>query len=384
MRRRPKPSLPGLTRQSIFFRKKMDARGASAFTRVFDALLPAHDGLRTDAPLFFGRRQFIALLGAATAAWPRAARAQQGAKVARIGYLVAFSLESPEGRPMVDAFWQGLRERGYVEGQNIVIEYRSADSRIERFPQLANELASLNLDLILANNTPAARAVQRTTSTIPIVVPVMGDPVADGLVASLARPGGNITGLTFLGPELASKRLGLLKQALPNASRVGALWHPGAYGERTTREMLQGTEAAARTLAVELQLVEVRGPDEFERAFSAITGNRADALLVLPSAMFFNEGKQIVDLAMKHRLPSMSMARELAKVDGLMAYGASLTDLQRRGATYVDKILKGAKPADLPVEQPTKFEFVLNLKTAKALGLTIAESFQLLADEVIE
>jgi ABC-type uncharacterized transport system substrate-binding protein len=285
---------------------------------------------------------------------------------------------------MVDAFWQGLRERGYVEGQNIVIEYRSADSRIERFPQLANELASLNLDLILANNTPAARAVQRTTSTIPIVVPVMGDPVADGLVASLARPGGNITGLTFLGPELASKRLGLLKQALPNASRVGALWHPGAYGERTTREMLQGTEAAARTLAVELQLVEVRGPDEFERAFSAITGNRADALLVLPSAMFFNEGKQIVDLAMKHRLPSMSMARELAKVDGLMAYGASLTDLQRRGATYVDKILKGAKPADLPVEQPTKFEFVLNLKTAKALGLTIAESFQLLADEVIE
>jgi putative tryptophan/tyrosine transport system substrate-binding protein len=222
MRRRPKPSLPGLTRQSIFFRKKMDARGASAFTRVFDALLPAHDGLRTDAPLF--------LLGAAAAAWPRAARAQQGAKVARIGYLVAFSLESPEGRPMVDAFRQGLRERGYVEGQNIVIEYRSADSRIERFPQLANELASLNLDLILANNTPAARAVQRTTSTIPIVVPVMGDPVADGLVASLARPGGNITGLTFLGPELASKRLGLLKQALPNASRVGALWHPGAYG----------------------------------------------------------------------------------------------------------------------------------------------------------
>jgi putative tryptophan/tyrosine transport system substrate-binding protein len=384
MRRRPKPSLPGLTRQSIFFRKKMDARGASAFTRVFDALLPAHDGLRTDAPLFFGRRQFIALLGAAAAAWPRAARAQQGAKVARIGYLVAFSLESPEGRPMVDAFRQGLRERGYVEGQNIVIEYRSADSRIERFPQLANELASLNLDLILANNTPAARAVQRTTSTIPIVVPVMGDPVADGLVASLARPGGHITGLTFLGPELASKRLGLLKQALPNASRVGALWHPGAYGERTTREMLQGTEAAARTLAVELQLVEVRGPDEFERAFSAITGNRADALLVLPSAMFFNEGKQIVDLAMKHRLPSMSMARELAKVDGLMAYGASLTDLQRRGATYVDKILKGAKPADLPVEQPTKFEFVLNLKTAKALGLTIAESFQLLADDVIE
>jgi putative ABC transport system substrate-binding protein len=329
------------------------------------------------------RREFITLIGAA-AAWPLPARAQQGAKVARIGYLVTASLESPEGRAMADAFRLGLRERGYVEGQNIVIEYRSADGRIERFPQLANELVSLSLDLIVAPNTPAARAAQRVTTTIPIVVPVMGDPVADGLVASLARPGGNITGLTFLGPELASKRLGLLKQALPNASRVGALWHPGAYGERTTREMLQATEAAARTLAVELQLVEVRGVDEFERAFSAITGNHADALLVLPSPMFFSEGKQIVDLAMKHRLPSISMARELAEVGGLMAYGASLTDLQRRAATYVDKILKGAKPADLPVEQPTKFEFVINLKTAKALGLTIAESFQLLADEVIE
>jgi putative tryptophan/tyrosine transport system substrate-binding protein len=329
------------------------------------------------------RREFITLIGAA-AAWPLPARAQQGAKVARIGYLVTASLESPEGRAMADAFRLGLRERGYVEGQNIVIEYRSADGRIERFPQLATELVSLSLDLIVAPNTPAARAAQRVTTTIPIVVPVMGDPVADGLVASLARPGGNITGLTFLGPELASKRLGLLKQALPNASRVGALWHPGAYGERTTREMLQATEAAARTLAVELQLVEVRGVDEFERAFSAITGNHADALLVLPSPMFFSEGKQIVDLAMKHRLPSISMARELAEVGGLMAYGASLTDLQRRAATYVDKILKGAKPADLPVEQPTKFEFVINLKTAKALGLTIAESFQLLADEVIE
>jgi putative tryptophan/tyrosine transport system substrate-binding protein len=329
------------------------------------------------------RRDFVTLLGGA-AAWPGAARGQPGAKVARIGYLVTASLESPEGRAMADAFRQGLRERGYVEGQSIIIEYRSAHGRIERFPELVNELASLNLDLILAPNTPAARAAQRATTTIPIVVPVMGDPVADGLVASLAHPGGNITGLTFLGPELVSKRLGLLKQALPNASRVAALWHSGAYGERTTREMLQATDAAARTLAVELQLVEVRGVDEFNRAFSAMTGNRADALIVLPSPLLFNERKNIVDLAMKHRLPSISMAREFAELGGLMAYGASLTDLQRRSATYVDKILKGAKPADLPVEQPTKFEFVINLKTAKALGLTIAESFQLLADEVIE
>jgi putative tryptophan/tyrosine transport system substrate-binding protein len=329
------------------------------------------------------RREIISVLGAA-AAWPLAARAQQGAKVARIGYLVTASLESSEGRAMVHAFRQGLRERGYVEGQSIVIEYRSADGRIERFPQLVNEFTSLNLDLILAPNTPAARAAQRATTTIPIVVPIMGDPVADGLVASLAHPGGNITGLTFLGPELVTKRLGLLKQALPNASRVAALSHPGAYGERTTREMLQATDAAARTLAIELQLVEVRAGDEFERAFSAMTGNHADALIVLPSPLLFNERKHIVDLATKQRLPSISMAREFAELGGLMAYGASLADLQRRSATYVDKILKGAKPADLPVEQPTKFEFVINLKTAKAFGLTISESFLLLADEVIE
>src|SRR5262245_14462825 len=273
------------------------------------------------------RREFITLLGGAAAAWPLAVHAQQGAKVARIGYLLTGSLESPEGRAMVDAFRQGLRERGYVEGQSIVIEYRSADGRIERFPHLASELASLNLDLILAQNTPAARAVQRASSTIPIVAAIMGDPVGDGLVASLARRGGNLTGLTFLGPELATKRLGLLKQALPNASRVAALWHPGAFGERTTRDMLQATEAAARTLAIELQLVEVRGANEFDRAFSAMTDNRADALIVFPSTLLFNERKHIVDLAMKHRLPSIAQAREFAELGGLMAYGARLTDL---------------------------------------------------------
>src|SRR5262245_31443539 len=249
------------------------------------------------------RRKFLATLGGAAAAWPLAARAQQPAKVARIGYLVTGSLESPEARATLDAFRQGLRERGYVEGQSIVIEYRSADGKIERSPSLANDLASLKLALILAPSTPAARAVQHATSTIPIVVPVMGDPVEDGLVASLARPGGNITGLTFLGPELVTKRLGLLKQALPNASRVAALWHPGAFGERTTRDMLRATDAAARTLAVELQLVEVRGADELDRAFSEMIRNRADALIVLPSTMLFNERKRIVVLTTKHRLP---------------------------------------------------------------------------------
>ena len=330
------------------------------------------------------RRRFITLLGGAAAAWPLAARAQQGAKVPRIGYLLTGPLESPEARAMLDAFRQGLHERGYVEGQTIVIEYRSADGKIERFPSLANELASLKLDLILAANTPAASAILHATTAIPIVVAVMGDPVEDGLVASLARPGGNITGLTFLGPELAAKRLGLLKQALPNASRVAALWHPGAYAERTTRDMLQATDAAARTLAVELQLLDVRGADEFDRAFSAMTRERADALLVLPSTLFFNARKRIIDLATEHRLPSMSPTREFATVGGLAAYGASITDLHRRSAGYVDRILKGANPADLPVEQPTKFELVVNLKTAKALGLTIPVTLQAAADEVIE
>ena len=306
----------------------------------------------------------------------------QQPKLIRIGILVAGPASAVSTR--VEAFRRGLRERGYVEGQSIIIEYRSADGRIERFPELANELASLNLDLILAPNTPAARAAQRATTTIPIVVPVMGDPVADGLVASLAHPGGNITGLTFLGPELVSKRLGLLKQALPNASRIAALWHSGAYGERTTREMLQATEAAARTLAVELQLVEVRAADELDRALATVASERADALLLFASAMLFNERKQIVDLATKHRLPSMSNAREFAELGGLIAYGASLTDLQRRSATYVDKILKGATPADLPVEQPIKFELVINLKTAKAFGLTVADKLLVAADEVIE
>jgi putative ABC transport system substrate-binding protein len=329
------------------------------------------------------RREFISLIGGA-AAWPLAAGAQQPTKVPRIGFLATGSLESPETRATLDAFRQGLRERGYVEGQSLIIEYRSADGEYARLPRLANELVGLKLDLILAPNTPAARAVQHATTTTPIVVAAMGDPVEDRLVASLARPEGNITGLTFLGPELVTKRLGLLKQALPNASRIAALWHPGAFGERTTRDMLQATATAARTLAVELQLVEVRRADEFDRSFSAMTRNRADALIVFPSSMLFFERKRIVDLTTTHRLPSIFGAKEFAELGGLMAYGASIADLLRRSATYVDKVLKGAKPADLPVEQPTKFEFVINLKTAKLLGVTISESFLLLADEVIE
>ena len=271
-----------------------------------------------------------------------------------------------------------------MEGQNIVVEYRAADGKIERLPGLASDLARLKVDLIVATGTPLARAAQQATTTIPIVSAVMGDPVGDGLVASLARPGGNITGLTFLGPELVPKRLELLKQAVPRVSRVAGLWHPGAFGERTNRDMLKETEAAARTLGVQLQLVAVRGPDELDGAFSTMTRARADALIVFPSTMLFSERRRIVDLAAKHRLPSMAMAREFVGLGGLIAYGASIPDLIRRGVTYVDKILKGAKPADLPVEQPTKFELVINLKTAKALGLTIPQSLLLRADEVIK
>jgi ABC-type uncharacterized transport system substrate-binding protein len=329
------------------------------------------------------RRAFITFVGGSILAAPLAREAQQP-KVARLGYLVTGSLESPEVRARRDAFRTGLRELGYLEGQDIVLEYRGADSKIERLLGLATELTRLKVDLIIAVATPAARAAQQATTTIPIVATAMGDPVRDGLVASLARPGGNVTGTTFLGPELVPKRLELLKQALPRVSRVAGLRHPGAFSEGTMKDMLKETEAAAGTLGVQLQLVDVRGPDEFDRAFSTMIRERAEALLVFPSTMLFAQGKRIVDLAAKHRLPSMSNAREFVDLGGLIAYGASLIDLNRRAATYVDKILKGTKPADLPIEQPTKFELVINMKTAKALGLTIPHSIMVRADELIQ
>jgi putative ABC transport system substrate-binding protein len=218
---------------------------------------------------------------------------------------------------------------------------------------------------------------------IPIVAAAMGDPIKDGLAASLAQPGGNVTGSTFLGPGLVPKRVGLLKEVVPAASRVAALWQPGAYGDRTMRDMLKETEVAAQSLSVQLQLVEARGPNGFDSAFSAMTRERARALIVLPSPMFYGQYKRIVDLATKNRLPAIYAFREAVQVGGLISYGSSLPDLFRRAAVQVDKILKGAKPSDLPIEQPTKFELVINLKTAKALGLTIPPSLLLRADEVI-
>jgi putative tryptophan/tyrosine transport system substrate-binding protein len=329
------------------------------------------------------RRDFITLLGGA-AAWPIAARAQQAGKVPRIGYMVMGSLQSPDTHTFRDAFRHGLRERGYVEGQNVTIEYRAADGELARFPELARELVRLNPDLIFAPNTPAARAAKQATTTIPIVAPIMGDPVSDGLVASLARPGGNITGMTFLGPELAAKRLELLKQAVPAVSRVAALWDPGAYSEATMREMIRNVEAASAVLQVQLKLLGVREPAEFERAFVMMATERSDALILLPSPMLFGERRQLIDLATAHRLPSIAMAREFVELGGLLAYGASISDLVRRAGSYVDKILRGAKPADLPVEQPTKFELFINLRTAKALGIEVPAKLLALADEVIE
>jgi putative ABC transport system substrate-binding protein len=329
------------------------------------------------------RREFISLVSGA-AVWPFAVRAQQREKLPRVGHMVTGSLESSEGRQVIEAFRQGLRERGYTEGENILIEFRGADGKVERFPSLVADLVRFKVDVIVAANTPAGLAAQRATTSIPIVVSVMGDPLADGLVASLSRPGGNITGLTFLGPQLVPKRVELLKEALPGISHVPVLWHPGGYGERTMKDMLREAEAAATSVGVHLRFVDVRGSADFDRAFSALTAERADALIVFPSPILYAERRRIVEFAAKHRLPSISVAKEFVELGGLISYGASISDLIRRSATFVEKILKGTKPGDLPVEQPTKFELVINLKTAKALGLTILPSLLARADEVIE
>jgi len=330
------------------------------------------------------RRAFLGTMAGSLLAAPRAVEAQQAGKVPRIGIVSTFSLEHPQARELSDAFRQGLRQLGYVEGRNIVIESRSAQGRVERVADAFAELGRLNVELILSlGGTPAARAAKQANIAISIVAPGMADPVGDGVIASLAQPGGNITGSTFLGPGLVPKRIELLKEAVPAAVRVAALWHPGVYGERTMRDMLTETKSAAQTLGLQLQLLEARGPNDFDKAFSAMTRERAAAVIVLPSPMFYGEHKRIVDLATKNRLPAIYAFREAVESGGLMAYGASLPDLFRGAATQVDKILKGAKPADLPVEQPTKFELVINLRTVKALNLTIPPSLLSRANEVI-
>jgi putative tryptophan/tyrosine transport system substrate-binding protein len=328
------------------------------------------------------RRTFLCGLTLGTLTPPLAAEAQQAAKVARIGYLSTNLAANPH---LQEAFLQGLRDLGYVEGRNLVIEYRFAEGKLERFPALAAELVALKVDVIVtAGGTLAALAAKQATRTFPIVFAAAADPVESGLVTSLARPGGNVTGLSIVSPELVGKSLELLKEVVPGVSRVAVLWQPGGFGERTEKDMLNGAEVAARALGVRPQFVEARGPADFDRAFSEMTRARAGALTVFANAMFTIERRRLVDLAAKNRLPALYAFREYVDAGGLMTYGTNLTELWGRAPTYVDKILKGAKPADLPVEQPTKFESVINMKTAKALGLTIPQSVLLRADQVIE
>ena len=311
---------------------------------------------------------------------PLPADAQQAAKVPRIGWLGGPTRESAE--PFVQAFQRGLKDLGWVDGQNIVIEWRFAGGRAERLPDLAAELVRLQVDLIVVPSTPTALAAKNATKTIPLVTVGVGDPVGLGLVASLARPGGNITGLTsVVSPETAGKQLELLKEAVPKVSRVAVLWNPATPG---TALFLKETEVASRALGVQLQSLEARSLNDFDSAFAAMSTKHAGALLVLGDVMFVTHRVRPADLAAKSRLPAMYTLREYVEAGGLMSYGPITPELFRRVAPYVDKILKGAKPADLPVEQPTKFELVINIKSAKALGLTIPQSMFIRADEVIQ
>ncbi len=312
---------------------------------------------------------------------PLAAEAQQPGKVFRIGILANLPLTDPEGARLWGAFIEGLRELGYVEGRNITIEWRVSKGKYERLPDLAAELVRLKVDVIVAPGAQNPSAAKQATRTIPIVMTGTADPVGSGLVASLARPGGNVTGLSTLAPEIVGKQLELLKEIVPRVSRVAVLWNPTNQSHPL---VLGGAKVAARSLGVQLQLLEARGPDEFEGAFAAMTRERAGALLVLVDGMFLLHQRRITDLVAKSRLPAMYGLEEEVDAGGLMAYGPSLRESFHRAATYVDRILKGAKPADLPVEQPTKFKLVINLRTAKALGLTIPQSVLIRADEIIQ
>ncbi len=309
---------------------------------------------------------------------PLTSTAQQAAKVPRLGLLMPGS--SSDFAARIEAFGHELRDLGYVEGRNIAIEYRYAEGREERLHDLAAELVRLKVDVIVAAG-PAIRAAQQATTTIPIVMAVSGNPVGDGLVASLAHPGGNITGLSLMIPEVSGKRLEFLQEAVPTLSHVAVLWNPTVLGSTVA---FKETQTAAHALGLQLQSIEVRSPDEFDQAFAAMTREHADALVVISNELFFGHHRQLAELTVRHRLPAVFHLREYAEAGGLMAYGPNGLDTLRRAATYVDKILKGAKPADLPVEQPMKFELVINLKTAKALALTIPPMLLFQADEVIQ
>ncbi len=327
------------------------------------------------------RRDFIALLGSATVAWPLAARAQQPAgRVYRVGYLSV----GAEGQQLhlIKAFEDGLRSLGYRVGENVVIEYRFADGEVERLPELTADLVRLGVDIIVATGTnPSTVAAMKATTTIPIVMTSV-DPVSTGLVASLARPGGNVTGLAAdTGSEILGKRFELLKEILPNLSRLGILFNPDVAFNRSRQTSMTET---ARTLGLTTIPVEARGLDALEQAFATMVKERAQAFVMQGDSVLFNYRGQIAEMALRNRLPAASLQKEYADAGFLLTYGADTPDLFRRLAGFVDKIFKGAKPADLPVEQPTKFELVVNLKTAKALGLELPSTLLARADEVIE
>jgi ABC-type uncharacterized transport system substrate-binding protein len=320
------------------------------------------------------RRDFIGLLGGA-AAWPVDALAQQAGKVWRMGF-IAHGHE-----PFYDALFEGLREYGYDDGRNLIVERRYARGQAERFKEFAAEMVRLKVDIIIVVTTPAALAVMNATKTIPIVHPNAIDPLNTGLIASLAHPGGNLTGGAQLTAEASAKRLQILKTVVPGLSHAAALWNPGNSAIVFSWKETQG---AARVLGITLRSHEVQGPKDFAAAFAAITEERPNALLVLQDAVTMQQRREIIDFAIKERLPSMFQEKGWAEAGGLMSYGENLASMYRRAAYFVDRIFKGAKPADLPVEQATNFDMVLNLRTAKAIGLTIPDSVLALANEVIE
>jgi len=321
------------------------------------------------------RREFIALLGGAVVGWPLAARAQQRSKKFLIGFI------AHEYEAMYDAFFDGLRELGYIEGQSITIERRYAEGQPERFKEFAKEMVELKVDVIVTVTTPAVLAIKSVTTSIPVVIPNAIDAVGAGLVASLDHPGGNVTGGTLLQAELSVKRLELLKEMVPGLSRAALLWNAGnpAYVRAWTQ-----SQGAAQTLGVALERYEVRSPTDFQAAFATMVQQRPDGLVILEDALTIQHRKEIVDFALRNHLPTSFFAQEAVEAGGLMSYGANWPDAFRRGATTVNKILKGAKPSDLPVEQPTKFVLAINVKTAKALGLKVPTSLLATADEVIQ
>ena len=323
------------------------------------------------------RREFIAGLGGA-AAWPLMARAQQGRKVRRIGLLSGASREGASGN--IDAFLQGMRELGYVEGRDFITDLRFADGNYERFTELAAELVQLKPDVIVTGTTAAIRTLQRATTTIPIVLANSTDPVGNGFVASLARPGGNITGLSGSSEDTSPKQLELVASVVTDISRIGLLGNPASAVYADVR---QSAQTAAQKVGLTLISAEARNPQEIDRAFAALDNQRVQAFIAAADAVFFTQRRQIAELALRNRLPSMFSQREYAQAGGLMSYGENLSEFFRRTASFVDKIFKGAKPSDLPIEQPARFNLVINRKTADALGLTIPSRLYIFADEVI-